>query len=744
MQKTDVTVGALVALIRSGELRLPEMQRRYVWPATRVRDLLDSLYRGYPSGAILVWETDKEMPSRDVALAQGTSPFLGHKLLLDGQQRLTSLAAVLSGEPAIVRGKKKPIEILFNLDHPEGAPAEILEVADEAQDGEDTDSDAEEEDGEEDEDRSSIQERLKLRTFVVANNTLLADPRWVKVTDIFKGEKSDPQLLKQLVKSFDDPNFDRYSKRLQKVRKIRDYAYVMHVLDKELTYGEVAEIFVRVNSLGMKLRGSDLALAQVTSRWQGALTLFEEFQAECEKKSFTIDLGLIIRAVVVFATGQSRFKTVSSTPIDQFKVAWEKAKAGLRFSMDFLRVNVGIEDQSLLSSPLFLITPAYLADKSGHKISTDEALLLRRWLFVANARGHYTRGSSETFLDSDLNVITKGGHAQDLLNVLQNQLGRFEIVPSDLAGRGKRSALFPTAYLALRSLGAKDWRTGIGLSLNPTGGNHLIQFHSVFPKTLVSEHGKADVNEIANLFFVAGEATRKLPAAPPEEYFAKLLQDQGAEAFEAHCLPLDPSLWTADAFPRFLEYRRAALAKAINTLLLGDESRRKGIEVSDLRDAGENERVEFKSSARWDYKENKANHKVLETPIVKSIAGFLNGDGGHLLVGVRDDGAALGLENDYGTFTSQPKNPDGYERYLRELISRRIGKDVCASFIKFTFEPLDEKDVCLIAVSKSSKPVYATDDDGSKEARFFVRVGNATQEFKAKEAVEYVAQRWDS
>ncbi len=130
MSKIDTTVGKLVDMIHSGDLRLPEMQRRYVWPATRVRDLLDSLYRGYPSGTILVWETDREMPSRDLAVIQGQSSFTGHKLLLDGQQRLTSLSAVLRGQPVSVRGKKKPIEILFNLDHPEGAPVEVIEVED--------------------------------------------------------------------------------------------------------------------------------------------------------------------------------------------------------------------------------------------------------------------------------------------------------------------------------------------------------------------------------------------------------------------------------------------------------------------------------------------------------------------------------------------------------------------------------------------------------------------------------------
>ncbi len=93
MPKVDIGVGELVDMINRGELRLPELQRRYVWPATRVRDLLDSLYRGYPSGTILVWETDLDVPARDLSVEQQRGAFGSQKLLLDGQQRLTSLSA---------------------------------------------------------------------------------------------------------------------------------------------------------------------------------------------------------------------------------------------------------------------------------------------------------------------------------------------------------------------------------------------------------------------------------------------------------------------------------------------------------------------------------------------------------------------------------------------------------------------------------------------------------------------------
>jgi hypothetical protein len=127
MKQQNIPVKSLIDMIERDELQLPEMQRRYVWRAPRVRDLLDSLYRGYPSGSILVWETDAKVPSRGLQTHDGSTGQEPRKLLLDGQQRLTSPTAVLQGKPIHVRGRRRPIEILFNLDHPESLQ-ELTEV----------------------------------------------------------------------------------------------------------------------------------------------------------------------------------------------------------------------------------------------------------------------------------------------------------------------------------------------------------------------------------------------------------------------------------------------------------------------------------------------------------------------------------------------------------------------------------------------------------------------------------------
>jgi hypothetical protein len=574
MQKIDIGVRQLVDMIERGELRLPEMQRRYVWRASRVRDLFDSLYRGYPTGSILVWETDQEAPTRELAVAQEANPFSGYKLLLDGQQRLTSLAAVMRDEPINVRGRKKPIEILFNLDHPEGPPQESTEVVADQESlfSEEDEPDNEVEMDEVEAPEVGLQERLSMRTFVVASKSLERQRQWVSVSEVFKESVSDWQILKSRVKSPEDPKFEVYSQRLQRLRKIRDYVYVMHVLDRKLSYEEVAQIFVRVNSLGVKLRGSDLALALITARWHNSLKLLEDFQEECEEKLFTLDLGLLVRAMVVFATRQSRFRTVGSIPMNRFKEGWEETKDGLRFAVNFLRANADIEDESLLSSPLLIIPIAVFSRLKSENISKKERQDLMYWLHVANAKGHYSYGSSETLLDADLSILFNQGTPENLLEPLRRQFGRLQIESSDLAGRGANSSLFSMAFLTLKATGAKDWQSGLGISLTHQGKLHFVQFHHIFPKSLLAKTGyeKQEINEIANMAFISGHTNRRLSNKEPVAYFPDIIKKQGEEALASQAIPLDPRLHRFENYREFLGERRKMLAELINRHILAE------------------------------------------------------------------------------------------------------------------------------------------------------------------------------
>jgi hypothetical protein len=575
MQQQNTSIATLVDMYQRGELRLPEIQRHYVWRATRVRDLLDSLYRGYPSGSILMWETDEPVPTRLSAIQQQHSAFVGCKILLDGQQRLTSLTAVIKGEKIQVRGRKRPIEVLFNLEHPEGPPSETTEVDEDESSPLIPDDELDDETGEEDamgngDGGKSLAERFARRTFVVSSRALAALPTWVSVSAVF-ASASDAEFLKRAgITSFDDPRYQKYTDRLKRLRAIKDYPYVVHVLERSMDYEEVTEIFVRVNSLGAKLRSSDLALAQITSRWPNLLHELEAFQDECERSWFTIDLGQLVRAIVVMATRQCKFKTVGTTPIERIQQGWTQARAGFQFAINFLRANAGIEDESLLSSPMFIHLLAAVSEAKGNQLSAGEERALLHWLLVANARGRYSRGSTETLLNEDLAVIFRSGEVTALMEPLRQQFGRLTIEPVDLAGRGAGSPLFSLAYLALKDAGARDWHSGLGLSLTHQGRMHFIQWHHVFPKALLKEHGyeTGEINEIANMAFIGGQTNQRLGRKEPATYLAEVVARQGEEALWAQCVPTDPALWEVSAYREFLRQRRAALAERMNGFVL--------------------------------------------------------------------------------------------------------------------------------------------------------------------------------
>jgi hypothetical protein len=746
--KVDISVGELVDMINRGELRLPELQRRYVWPATRVRDLLDSLYRGYPSGTILVWETDLEVPARDLAIEQQTGAFGSQKLLLDGQQRLTSLSAVVRGEPLRFKNRVRPVEIAFNLDHPDGPPSDVEEVEDDAATGEAVGIDESAEDGDGTDSESdgdegkSVQERVKNYTFVVAWRALLADPRWVKVSDIFNPEITDWQLLKPLGLTPDDAEYDRYTKRLQRVRQLRQYQYVMQVLERELSYEEVAEIFVRVNSLGMKLRGSDLALAQITAKWPNSLDLFEDFADECEQNWwFTFDLGLLVRTVVVFATGQSRFRTVGGIPLERLQDAWERAKDGLRFAVNFLKTNAGIEDESLLSSPLLIIPIAVLGDLRDEQFSPDEERDLLHWLFVANAFGHHSRGSSETILDADLSLMfRRNGTPADLLEIVKQQFGRIRFTAADFAGRNWRNPLYSTAYLALKKAGAQDWRTGLGLSLTHAGRAHYVQAHHIFPKSIMTKLGfdSREISEIANLAFVSGSKNRSISNKTPDVYLPDIVERRGLEALTRQGIPTTPELWNPENFPKFLEYRRAELAQMVNAFLdqivaTGGEA---AIDLESLLEAGEGDRLEFKETARVNIHTGNVDDKIVQST-VKTIAAFMNSHGGTLVIGVKDATKdVMGLDRDMATLGK--KDVDGYELFVRQLLNNAVGAEH-STRVSIAFPAEDRKLACVMLVPRSPRPVYVRDGD---ERHLFVRDGNSTRKLNSEEAVRYVAEHF--
>jgi len=562
MAKQDISVRQLVDKVLSGELALPEMQRRYVWTTIKVRDLLDSLYRGYPSGAILVWEGDPNLEDRSLQI-QGVkeNPLSNKLLLLDGQQRLTSLTAILSGKPVSVRNKKKPIDIMFNLNHPDTIVEEATDLDDDYEDDEEDDDNGN--DGE-----SDIMEELRKRTFVVASRSLKNDPTWISVSEVFV--KTESQLLKPLGINSDDPNWEKYAERIKKLKKIEDYPYVMQILDKKLSYEEVTEIFVRVNSLGAKLRGSDLALAQITSKWKGFITEIDKFAKEFENnEDYLLDSGILVKTLVAFATNQSKFKTVNRVPIENFKEAWKKTQHGLRFAINLLKNNARIENLRLLGSPFLLVPISYYAIMRNEKLTKEEEKKLMFWFYVAHMKGRYGLGSSEGLLDSDISALHRTQNLDELLSILKLQVKDFYASVDEIKGKNRRSPYFSMLFIVSKQQGIKDWFTGMAISERLIGRAHALQFHHIFPKSLLKKEGadRKEINEIANIAFIGGKTNRNISNKEPEKYLIDVVDKRGEDILDHHLLPSDRKLWKLNKYNEFLAYRREKLVENINTFL---------------------------------------------------------------------------------------------------------------------------------------------------------------------------------
>jgi hypothetical protein len=160
-----------------------------------------------------------------------------------------------------------------------------------------------------------------------------------------------------------------------------------------------------------------------------------------------------------------------------------------------------------------------------------------------------------------------------------------------------------------------------------------------------------------------------------------------------------------------------------------------GKDLAALIKRGEDDGLEFKSSFRFDFRQRKVN-KVLEAVIVKTLAGFMNAQGGSLLIGVADDGSIVGLDNDYQTLNR--KDSDGYTQLLMSTVADKLGTPACR-LLRILFHRVEDKEVCRLIVLPSPVPVYAKEDNQSK---FYIRTASGTREMDLQEAVGFIKTKW--
>ena len=514
----------LIAELSNHGIVVPEIQRSYVWKRAQIAKLLDSIYRGYPTGSILLWDTLQPIQSREMATSLGKDmkPDFIPKIVLDGQQRITSLAKVFD------RSTPKQERIIFN-------------VVDE------------------------VFEPYSPRN---AN-----DPRWLDVTEFFTGGLNELDILDRLedagvVQRTGKELRDKLHDRLKRLSAIKDYQFPVEIV-KEDNLEVVTEVFIRVNSGGTRLREAELALARLAWKLPGSIVgPFEMMEDACEERGFVLDARFLMRALVSVATGQSRFKDLKAfwqRPAKEIEEAWSRTERGIKLALDFVEGNVGIPGSELLPSH-FTLFPLIGVFSVRDNLTAAEENSLRRWFLIANAFSRYA-GSPETFLNQDLSLLgAEMKNISGLLDLALKDLRSEPIVTAeDLDKAGTNSPFFHLAFLAIMRREPSDWFRGIRIRRDSFSEDQQIEYHHIFPKKWLNERNvdRFSRDEMANLAFLAQKANRKISSKKPIEY----LSDIEPKRLEAQLLPMDKDLWDLDRYSDFLVMRRKLLADAMNMVL---------------------------------------------------------------------------------------------------------------------------------------------------------------------------------
>lgn len=176
-------------------------------------------------------------------------------------------------------------------------------------------------------------------------------------------------------------------------------------------------------------------------------------------------------------------------------------------------------------------------------------------------------GSSESILDADLGIVFRNKGLDKLINQLQLHVKKFNVDYDDLTNRSTRSPFFSMLYFIFKQNGVKDWWSGLKLSDKHTGNAHTIQYHHIFPKSLLKEYEKKEVNEIANMAFIGGKANRAITNKEPKNYMEKIIKEQKEEALTSQLIPTDRGMWEISKYRDFLTYRRQAIAEEISKFM---------------------------------------------------------------------------------------------------------------------------------------------------------------------------------
>ena len=515
-------ISTILDQIDLGSIALPEFQRGYVWNREQVRNLMDSLYRQHPVGSLLVWTTSTKNASTrgDGDVSPGYV-----KLLLDGQQRMTSLYGIVRGKPPkFFDGNEKSfLDLYFNLDD------EIFE----------------------------FYGPLKMKD----------NPLWVNVTNLMQQGIAD-QITQLQAKA--DGKLETYINRLNNIISIKDRElHIEEVTGEEKTVEVVVDIFNRVNSGGTKLSKGDLALAKICAEWPQARDEMKKRLDKWRRHNFHFKLEWLLRCVNTVLTGEALFIALKNVQVESFEKALYKTEDHIDYILNLISSRLGLDHDKVIGSKLAIPLMARFVNNNDGVINEpgDRDKLLY-WYIHTMLWGRYT-SSVESILNQDLDALEgQNGSLDNLINLLRQNRGDLKINSSDFIGWSRGARFYPLLYMLSRVWKSIDWETGIELSKHMLGKQSQLHIHHIFPKSVLYDNGylKKHVNALANYTFLSASTNIKVSNRKPEDYLPEYM-NKDPQLLESHWIPLDEQLWKIENYHDFLSERQKLLANAANDFL---------------------------------------------------------------------------------------------------------------------------------------------------------------------------------
>lgn len=570
-KRIDCDVEYMVSAIDQGTIGLPDIQRPFVWPTTKIRDLFDSMFRGYPIGYLLLWAAPETEHSKQIG-TNGHGVDSPNTLIIDGQQRLTSLYAVMKGKAVLNKDfQEKHVSIAFK---PTTSEFEVATIAHQR------------------------------------------SPEWIhNISTLFTRSEGAYTIISQFIKELasvrelQDGEEELVADNIQRLLQLKKYPFSALEINSSTEEEDVADIFVRVNSQGQKLNQADFILTLMSVFWENGRMELEKFcqESRCPdvkkanpynyfiepdpEQMLRVAIGLgFKRARLKYAYLILRGKDLDSgqysaerrdEQFEQLKQVQKKV-LDLQNWQDFLKIPVcaGYRNGKMITSQTALLYSYvfYLIGKYNYGVSASKLrVVISQWFFMSSMKGRYS-SSPESRMEQDLADLRSIKDGEQFITHLKNVIdGELTndfwsiALPSDLATAAARSPSWFAYCAALNLLNAPVLFSKMKVAelLDPVthGKKAALERHHLFPKKYLECIGitdDRDRNQIGNFALVEWTDNIEISAKSPSEYLTEYLKRFSTEEigvmYRMHGLLKG---WEELQYSDFLAERRKLMANVI-------------------------------------------------------------------------------------------------------------------------------------------------------------------------------------